>query len=25
LFGKDKDPTVDWPATGQAPVLDLYA
>jgi len=23
LFGKGKDPTSDWPAAGQAPVLDL--
>jgi hypothetical protein len=23
LFGKEKDPTSDWPAAGQAPVLDL--
>ena len=23
MFGKDKDPTSDWPAAGQAPVLDL--
>ena len=23
MFGKDKNPTSDWPATGQAPMLDL--
>ena len=23
MFGKTKDPTIDWPATGAAPVLDL--
>jgi hypothetical protein len=23
VFGKDKDPTTDWPAAGQAPTLDL--
>lgn len=23
MSGKERDPTVDWPATGQAPTLDL--
>jgi len=23
LFGKDKNPTSDWPVTGQPPILDL--
>lgn len=23
MLGRDKDPTIDWPASGQAPVLDL--